>query len=148
MASRATLQDLSAVVPRDHSSCGDPPLCCAAQAVFRLHGLGVVVLVPFSSLSPQYRIFHVTTAPFSTSSHLRWPFPSPVNVYIVSHSVSTCLRHMYGLLPACSPTGIRLHCPFAHSAVQTWSHCAAFYITVLSLGGSDPISLLSRLLLV
>lgn len=42
--------------------------------------------------------------PFSTSSHLPWPFPSPVTVYIVSHSVSTSLRHRYGLLPARSPS--------------------------------------------
>lgn len=48
----------------DRTSYRDPLLCCAAQAVFCLHGLGSLSLCLFSSLSPLYRICHVLTAPF------------------------------------------------------------------------------------
>ena len=54
--------------------------------------------------------------PFSTSRHWPWPFPSPVNVHIVSHSVSSCPRQ------ASQPTGpqgrVRLLRPFARSACR------------------------------
>lgn len=149
------LQDLSAVVLGDHSSCRDPPLCCPPQAVFCLHGLGLLSLCLFLSCH------HCTgfstlplPPPFSTSSHLPWPFPSPVNVDIASYCVSTCLRHRSGTtcswpdLPAHLATRIRLHCQFAHSAMQTWFFCAELFIMVLSLGGLRPLNPLSRLPLV
>lgn len=95
--------------------------CCCPQRPFLLRGpsallccTGCVLSAWFGGCRPCaffYLPCHHSTGfstlplpSFSTSSHLPWPFPSPVNAYKVSHSVSTCLRHMYGLLPARSPS--------------------------------------------
>lgn len=88
------LQDLSAVVLGDDSSCRDPLLCCAAQAVFCLHGLGSLSLCLFLPCHHCTGLSMLPLPLFSTSSRLPWPFPSPVNVYVASHCVSTCLCHI------------------------------------------------------
>lgn len=137
------LQDLSAVVLGDHSSCRDPLLCCAAQAVLSAW-FGVVVLVPFSSLSPLYRTCHVTTAPLFYILSFPLALPEPCKCV---HSVPLCVHvpppHTicsWPDLPAHLPTRIRLRHPFAHSAMQTWALCAELFIMVLSLGDSDPLT--------
>lgn len=112
--------------PTAGSECLSRSLCSAApHRLCFVCMVGVIVLVPFSSLSPLYRIFHVATAPVSTSCHSPRPGPSPVNVYIASHSMSTCLRH--GRL-RCGTARTRPRCPFAHScadavALYRAGHC-------------------------
>lgn len=77
--------------PPDHASCLDPLLCCVTQAVLSAW-FGVVVLVPFS-LSPLYRIPHVTTAPFSTFL-FTLALPEPCTCVHSIHFVSACLYHI------------------------------------------------------
>ncbi|KAF6094827.1 hypothetical protein HJG60_011917 [Phyllostomus discolor] len=99
--------------PRSLRLLAGPLLCCAAQAVFCLHGLGSLSLCLFA---PCHRCagFPCDHCPFSTSWRWPPPLPSPVNVYIVFHSVSTCLRQA-GSVP---PRG-QAPLPSAHSAMQT-----------------------------
>lgn len=132
------LQDLSAVVPGARAFCWGPSVLCCTGCILSAW-FGVIVLVPFSSPSPLYRTFHVATAPFSTSSRCPRPLPSPVNVYIVLHFVSACLRHVRPAPPCPSSpaAGTRLHCPFA-TQPRRRGHLYRIFHDGLRLGGLGP----------
>uniref|UniRef100_A0A671FML1 Uncharacterized protein n=1 Tax=Rhinolophus ferrumequinum TaxID=59479 RepID=A0A671FML1_RHIFE len=78
---------------------GPPALLCCTGCVLSAW-FGVVVRVPSSSLSPLYRIFHVTTAPFSTSSRLINP-ALPEACKCVHSAPRLCPRVLSSLPPAC-----------------------------------------------
>lgn len=116
--------------PPDHASCLDPLLCCVTQAVLSAW-FGVVVLVPFS-LSPLYRIPHVTTAPFSTFL-FTLALPEPCTCVHSIHFVSACLYHIrsvprpglctltdkgQALLPLCSLKSCRRCTEFCHYGLK------------------------------
>lgn len=106
---------------------GAPP-CCAAQALFCLHGLGSSSLCLFAPCHrcagfPRYHcpLFYILL--------LAPALPKPCKCV---HSVPLCPYASAREGPL-APR-VRLHCPFAHSAVHTWSLCTGFFILVVSLG--------------
>lgn len=84
------LQDLSAVVLGDRSSCRDTLLCSAAQAVFCLHGLGSLCSCLFLPCRHCTGFSMLPLPPFSTSSRLVNPaLPEACKCV---HSVLLCVH--------------------------------------------------------
>lgn len=111
--------------PRSPSLLPDP-LFCAAQAAFCLHGLGALSLCLFL---PRHPCTGLSTLPLPPFLHplVALALSEPVNVYIVLHFVSACLRHVRPAprVPARPPRGPGSTAP-RHSAVQTWSLVQTF----------------------
>lgn len=117
-------------------------LCCTGCVLSAW--FGVVVLVPFFFPVTTVQEFPCPHGPISTSSRFPWSFQSPVNVYIVSHSVSACLHHHAQCaprpgLPHVDPLGEALPPLCSLSLADLVILYRTVCIMVLGLGGSDPL---------
>lgn len=134
------LQDLSAAVWGDLG--GVPPpgplLCCAAPAVFCLHGLGslsLCLLCPVTTVQDFPRchcpLFYVLSFTLA--------LPAPCKVYIAPplHGVRGPPPHEAGSLHAHPSPWAPAPLPSTYSAAQTWKRDRILYYG-LQLGGRGP----------